>query len=67
MSNNNEKQNELIQRVMHCLLPELNKLDSDDEHKDWYCGTIHHLLTEAKRQDGNLAVAICNALEDYLK
>ena len=56
-----------IHDVMHCLLQEIEKLDVNSEHKDWYTATLQHRLTEAKKQDGNLAVAILNALEDYLK
>ena len=56
-----------IQNAMHCLLQEIEKLDATSEHKDWYTATLQHRLTEAKKQDGNLAVAILNALEDYLK
>jgi len=52
---------------MHCLLKEIEKLDVNSEHKDWYTATLQASLTEAKKQDGNLAVAILNALEDYLK
>lgn len=65
--NMKNKQQCAIHDVMHCLLQEIEKLDVNDDHKDWYTATLQHRLTEAKRQDGNLAVAILNALEDYLK
>jgi hypothetical protein len=69
MENNNLKNEKqcAIHDVMHCLLEEIEKLDVNSEHKDWYTATLQHRLTEAKKQDGNLAVAILNALEDYLK
>lgn len=59
--------NGVLPCVMHCLLQEIEKLDVNSEHKDWYTATLQHRLTEAKKHDGNLAVAILNALEDYLK
>ncbi len=57
----------LMKDVMHCLSQEIEKLNVNSEHKDWYTSTLQHRLTEAEKQEGNLAIAILNALEDYLK
>ncbi len=52
---------------MQLLLIEIEKLDKDTEYKDWYVATLQYRLTSAIQRDGNLAVAILNALEYYIK
>lgn len=50
-SDKQQNGNDFIADVMHCLLPELNRIDNEEEYKDWYTATLQHRLREAKKRE----------------
>lgn len=60
-----ELQENLITDITKRLIPEIEKLNASNERKNWYVSSLQHRLQEAKKIEGNLAIAIFNALEKY--